>query len=213
MKPYMSIPRVVVGKSDEYSSLEFIAFDKKDGSQIRAEFSRKQGFYKFGSRHVLLNEQHEQLGKAISLIQDNYASNLSKIFKEQRWDSVICFFEFYGSRSFAGNHHKDDDHQVLLFDVSPAKQGLIAPDPFIKLFNCVGIPTVLYQGSITDDFVESVRKSTLPGMTLEGVVCKAANPNGKKTSQPIMYKIKSEKWLGMLREFVAYDEELFQRLM
>jgi len=213
MKSYMSIPRFVPGKSDEYSSLEFIAFDKKDGSQIRAEYSHKQGFYKFGSRHVLLDEQHEQLGKAISLIQDTYASKLSKIFKEQRWDSVTCFFEFYGPRSFAGNHHKDDNHQVLLFDVSPAKHGLISPVPFIKLFNSVGVATVLYQGNINDDFVESVKNSTLPGMTLEGVVCKAANPNGKKTSQPIMFKIKTEKWLNMLREFVAYDEELFQRLM
>ena len=75
------------------------------------------------------------------------------------------------------------------------------------------MPSVLYEGLADDEFVESVRASTLPGITLEGVVCKAPNPNGKKTSQPIMFKLKTKKWLDMLREFVHYDEVLFQRLM
>jgi hypothetical protein len=201
-------------RNELHTTVQITAFDKLDGSNIRAEWSPKRGFYKFGSRKVLLDEKSEHLGKAVTLIQDTYAQDLSSVFKDQRWNkNVVCFFEYYGPRSFAGNHHDGDEHQVTLFDVSPYKQGLIAPREFIKLFGHLGIPDVLYQGDTTQEFIDSVRDSTLSGMTLEGVICKAPNPNGKKTSQPIMFKLKSEKWLELLREFVNYDEALFQRLM
>jgi len=197
-----------------HSSLDITAFDKLDGSNIRAQWRPKRGFYTFGSRKVLIDESSGQLGKAVTLFQDTYAAELGKIFKDQRWnESVVCFFEFYGPRSFAGNHHEDDDHQVTLFDVSPFKQALIAPRKFIKLFGELDIPKVLYQGKADAWFADSVRESKLYGITLEGVICKAPNPNGKKTSQPIMFKIKTDKWLDMLKEFVNYDEALFQRLM
>jgi hypothetical protein len=217
MKTYTSIPHMTPPgrkKNEIHTALNITAFDKPDGSNIRAEWHPKRGFYKFGSRKCLIDGTHEQLGKAVTLVQDTYADELGRIFKDQRWNkSVVCFFEFYGPRSFAGNHHEDDDHKVTLFDVSPHKQGMIPPRDFIKLFADVGIPSVLYRGIADDGFVASVENSTLDGMTLEGVVCKAANPNGKKTSQPIMFKIKSKNWLNMLREFVNYDEALFQRLM
>jgi hypothetical protein len=171
-------------KNELHSTLDVIAFDKLDGSCIRAEIAPKKGFYKFGSRKVLLDANSKPLGGAIELIQDTYTQGITEIIKDERWDNIICFFEFYGPRSFAGNHHEDDEHQVTLFDVSPFKQGLIPPRQFIKLFNHLGIPKVLYQGQADEDFIKSVEDSTLEGMTLEGVVCKAPNPNGKKTSQP-----------------------------
>lgn len=217
MKTYASIPHFITSgrkKNDLHALLDIIAFDKLDGSNIRAEFSPKQGFYKFGSRKILIDEKHEQLGKAVTLIQDTFAKELMAIFKEQRWlNNVVCFFEFHGPRSFAGNHHEDDKHRVTLFDVSPHKQGLISPSEFIKLFGDLDVPKVLYQGPADNEFLSSIRNSTLPGITLEGVVCKAPNPNGKKTSQPVMFKVKTDKWLNMLREFVNYDEALFQKLM
>jgi hypothetical protein len=197
-----------------HTELDVIAFDKLDGSNIRAEWSPKRGFYKFGSRKCLIDENHQQLGKAVTLIQDTYAKELAGIFKDQRWNkNIICFFEFHGPRSFAGNHHDEDDHVVTLFDVSPHKQGIVSPREFIKTFGHLGIPDVLYEGLADDEFVSAVREGQLPGITLEGVICKAPNPNGKKTSQPVMFKLKTKKWLDMLREFVNYDEALFQRLM
>lgn len=217
MKTYTSIPHMVAPgrkKNFLHTELDVIAFDKLDGSNIRAEWSPKRGFYKFGSRKCLIDENHQQLGKAVTLIQDLWAKDLAEIFKDQRWSkSVVCFFEFHGPRSFAGNHHEDDDHLVTLFDVSPFKQGLVPPREFIKRFGHLDVPKVLYEGLATDEFVESVSDGTLEGMTLEGVICKAPNPNGKKTSQPIMFKIKTQEWLDMLKEFVNYDEALFQRLM
>ena len=217
MKSYISIPHIIGSskkKSDLFRTLHVAAFDKLDGSNIRAEFNPKRGFYKFGSRKVLIDENSEHLGKAVTLIQDTKAKELAQIFKDLRWDKpVVCFFEYHGERSFAGNHHPEDDHQVTLIDVSPHKQGLIAPKEFIKHFSQIGIPNIIHQGLIDDNFVEAVKQSKLDGITLEGIVCKAANPNGKKTSQPIMFKIKTEKWLDMLREFVDYDEKLFRKLM
>ena len=47
MKGYPSIPREV------QHSLNVYAFDKLDGSQIRAEWTQKNGFFKFGS--IVLN--------------------------------------------------------------------------------------------------------------------------------------------------------------
>jgi RNA ligase len=216
MKTYHSIPHMIAPgrkKNFLHTELDVIAFDKCDGSNIRAEWSPKRGFYKFGSRKCLIDEKHEQLGKSVGLIQDTCAAELAKVFKDERWEKAICFFEFYGPRSFAGNHHEDDDHQVTLFDVNPHKRGMVSPRDFIKLFGHLEIPEVLYEGLADDKFVDAVHNSTLPGITLEGVVCKAPNPNGKKTSQPIMFKLKTKKWLDMLREFVNYDEALFQRLM
>jgi len=208
MKTYITIPRDIQPK------LDIIAFGKLDGSNIRAEWTPKRGFHKFGSRKVLIDDKHELLGKAIELFKEKYADGLAKVYKKQRWsDKVTCFFEYHGPLSFAGNHHEDDDHDVTLFDVSPHKQAMIAPRLFVKMFEELGIPKVLYQGRANQTFVDAVKNSEIEGMPLEGVVCKAPNPNGKKTSQPVMFKVKSDKWLQMLKEFVNYDEALFKQLM
>ena len=48
---------------------EVYAFDKIDGSQIRAEWDKKLGFHKFGSRKRLLGEDQQYLYEAIELIK------------------------------------------------------------------------------------------------------------------------------------------------
>ena len=121
MKGYPSIPREV------QHSLHVYAFDKLDGSQIRAEWTRKNGFFKFGSRRVLIDGSHP-LGKAVGLIQGKYADDLGRIFRKSRYDKVTCFFEFFGPSSFAGQHVENEDHDVILFDVDVYKKGyLIRP--------------------------------------------------------------------------------------
>jgi hypothetical protein len=206
MKSYPSIDKTIQSK------LDIIAFDKLDGSNIRAEWSPKRGFYKFGSRKCLIDERHPNLGKAVLLIKLQ-ATKLEKVFKKQKWQkNVVCFFEFWGPNSMFGQHRKKDEHQITLFDVSLYKQGLLAPREFIKLFGHLDIPKVLYEGRANKTLVDAVKNSTLDGMTLEGIVCKAPNPNKKKTSQPVMFKIKSLAWLEKLREFCAGNEALFKQL-
>lgn len=49
---------------------------------------------------------------------------------------------------------------------------ILEPERFLKYFGHLDIAKVLYTGDLTPEFIESVRNSTLPGMTFEGVVCK-----------------------------------------
>lgn len=203
MKTYPSIPK------DIRTDINIYAFDKLDGSNIRAEWSKKRGFYKFGTKTQMLGEDHPMFGQAIPLIRSTYEEGLSKVFAEQKYENVVCFFEYYGPDSFAG-HHKLEQMQVTLLDVSPLRKGILEPTEFINLFGHLGIPKVLYYGKANSIFEEQVRNSTLEGMTFEGVICKAKSDN--KTPMPIMFKIKSRAWLDKLKTFCKEDEKLFEQL-
>ena len=48
MKQYETIPYY-----GDYLGPDIIAFDKIDGSNLRFEWSRKRGFYKFGTRKMI----------------------------------------------------------------------------------------------------------------------------------------------------------------
>lgn len=204
MKQYPSITKDI--RKDVY----IYAFDKLDGNNIRAQWTSKRGFYKFGSRHQLIDENNEQFGEAISLVRDKYENDLNIIFKKNRWRDVVCFFEYFGPNSFAGRHNPDDIKTVVLLDVNPYKEGILEPKAFIKLFKHLDIPKVLYEGSVNSILIDSVKNSLLDGMTFEGVVCKGAN--GKKTKIPTMFKIKSLAWLEKLRAYCNGDLRLFEEL-
>lgn len=203
MKSYPSIDKIIFNRP-------VWVFDKLDGSNIRAEWTRKKGFYKFGSRTVLLSED-TQLGKEpIDLIRV-HEDVLDTIFRKTlRVDKVTCFFEFVGANSFAGTHQTSDTHDVVLFEVFLYKKGAIQSNNFIRLFsNKVPTPKLLHHGYTRSDFVNSVRNSTLEGMTFEGVVCK-----GETRGQgfPMMYKIKSTAWLDKLRVHCGANDTEFKRL-
>ena len=194
--------------ADIRRGLPVYAFDKLDGSNIRAEWSRKTGFCKFGSRKLLLDETHP-LGEAKQLICTKYEDDLSKVFRKARYDRVTVFFEFFGDSSFAGQH-TEEEHDVVLFDVNPYKKGILPPADFLKLVGHLHVPNVLYYGNVTQEFEESVLARTLENMSFEGVVCKTKNP--KRTPLPLMFKIKSRAWRQQLRDYCAGDFKLFDRL-
>lgn len=199
MKQYPSITKKVTPNSYIY------AFDKLDGSNIRAEWSKKKGFWKFGTKTRLVDETDSIFGQAPKLILDKYGDELGRILHKNNWDRSICFFEFYGENSEFGVH-KDEDHTVTLIDVNVYKKGLLSPKDFVQLFENLGIPKLLYSGYAHADFVEQVCNGTLPSMTFEGVVCKTNSYN------PDMFKIKNRAWLDRLREHCAGDEKLFEML-
>lgn len=203
MKSYPSISK------DVRNDIPIIAFAKLDGSNIRAEWNHNKGFYKFGSRTQLIDERSVPLGKAIPLIKNKY-QKLNSIFLDLKYESVVCFFEFYGPNSFAGNHLDTDIQTVTLIDASPYKQGLLEPVQFIKNFGHLDIAQPLYEGYATEELFDKVKQSTLKDMPLEGVVCKGAND--KKTKMPIMFKIKSNAWLDKLWNHCKEDENLFRKL-
>ena len=186
-----------------------LAFDKLDGSNIRAEWTRKNGFNKFGTRRRLLDVSEPVLGEAIPLFQEKYAEALDAIFRKARMQKATAFFEFHGEHSFAG-HHEEETHDVTLFDIHNYKQGLLTGGEFLKLVgNKVETVPVIWQGKVNSDFIREVKESTLEGMTFEGVVCKGKLDN---RNRPNNFKIKSEAWLHRLKDKCGDDEALFERL-
>jgi len=204
MKHYPSITKEV------RQDLEIIAFDKIDGSNIRAEWNSKKGFYKFGTKNQLMDINSKPFGVAIPLLKEKYEEDLSQVFAEQKWKDAICFFELWGPSSFAGQHDFSEKLDITLIDVNPYKQGILPPKQFIRLFGHLDIAKVLYEGRITVEFFDQVKQSTLPGMGLEGVVCKAAPDTNAK--MPVMFKVKSSAWLNKLRDFCNGNERLFEML-
>jgi hypothetical protein len=195
MKQYPSISRDI-----QYGGPYYV-FDKLDGSNIRAEWSKKQGFYKFGSRKVLLGakgatDQQSLLGESIDLIKA-LTDPLAKVFQQERWQQVVCFFEFWGQNSFAGQHH-EEPHKVTLIDLHIHKQGIIDTREFVRLFEgVVETPKLVHQGNFNKELEAQVRSGTLDGMTFEGVVVKA--PPSKRWELPTMFKVKNQAWIDRVR--------------
>ena len=191
MKHYPSIPKRL-----NYETTVHV-FDKLDGSNIRAEWNPKRGFYKFGSRKHLIDEK-TFLGKSIALIKAHDPA-FQDVFAGKNIQQVTCYFEFFGPKSFAGDHDPEDDHKVVLLDVEVYKQGFMAPADYLKAFQgLVPVPDVLYHGQLTESIVGQIENGTLPGMTFEGVVCKA--PSFARWGLPIMFKIKNQAWIDKVIE-------------
>jgi hypothetical protein len=204
MKTYPKIPGQI------RKDMPYYVFDKLDGSNIRAEWSKKRGFHKFGTRKQMMDESypHPFLGESIPLIQDKYEDDIARILTKNKIERATFFFEFYGETSFAGYHY-EEDHTVTLIDANLYKVGFIPPSEYMKLFGDLDIAELLHHGNINQPLIDQIRDGTLPGMTFEGVVCKGKAKKGKR---PIMFKIKNQEWYNKLRLRCKGNEELFEEL-
>lgn len=205
MKEYPSIERGYIAKG-----VPIYAFDKIDGSQIRAEWSRKRKFSKFGTRGQLIGLEDKEFGEGARLVLSKYERDLHDIFTKERYERVMCFFEFWGKNSFAGRH-QNEEHDVALFDIGPHKKGILPPREFLRLTEGLDRVKLLYHGNANEPFIEMVKSRTLEGMTFEGVVCKAQEM--KTYGIPIMFKIKSNDWIEKLKNYCKGDNLLFDKLL
>ncbi len=196
--------------SKEVQNIPVYAFDKLDGSNIRAEWNKKNGFYKFGSRNELIDSSHSFLGEAPSLILNKYAEELHKTFSKERFEKVVCFFEFYGENSFAGTHKHDEKHDVVLFDIHIFKKGFLNPKEFVDICGNLHIPRIVYKGNANHDFVNSIKENKIKEVTFEGVVCKSVLTD--KYRHPIMFKVKTNVWLEKLKNYCGDNTKLFEQL-
>lgn len=195
MKSYPSIPRATGTSFREFHAE---VWDKIDGSQIRAEWSRKKGWFKFGSKGRLLDETDELLGPARPLFVSTLAAPLARIAKDKRMQNLIVFMEFWGARSFAGNHEAGDPKFLTVFDASADKRALLPSGEFRRLFEGqVNTPSFLGRFNWTRGFVERVRSGDVPGITFEGVVGKG--PKG------VMAKAKTQAWIDKVK--AVYKED------
>ena len=198
MKSYPSIEYWNKGLFDN----QVYAFDKIDGSNIRCEWSKKRGWYKFGTRKQIIDEKHEQFGEAVSIFMEEYAQGLENVFKEDRdlrnAMSFVVFCEFFGENSFAGDHKDEDEKYLVLFDVNQYKKGFIPPKEFINKFKHLGTPRVVYSGSYTKVLVSRVKENEFN--LKEGVVVKGIRRTKKGADNIWMVKIKTNDWLKKLKE-------------
>lgn len=205
MKSYPSIPHCPASGS----GLKLHTFDKLDGSNLRFEWSQKQGWYKFGTRTRLFDETDEIFGEAKTLfLQEStftipLAEHLEVIFRKKRWDRVIVFCEFWGEQSFAGLHVSGDQKRLTVIDVNPYKKGILPPIEFLKLFETVG-PRYLGYFNWGPKFLQEVADNKMEGVTFEGVVGKAKG----KGNTIAMFKRKTRQWIEKVKErYVAADAE------
>lgn len=187
------------------------AFYKHDGSNIRLEWGRKRGFYKFGSRLVMIDRNTPVLGESIDLFLNKYGDDLDKVFrnKYKSVENFVVFAEYFGENSFAGQHVESDKKEVVLFDVNQYKRGFLPPNEFVDNFGSLGIPKIIYQGVYDEELVNNVKYNKFN--LSEGVVCKGFMKTKREGNIVWMSKIKTLEWLdkvkslygekGLLEEF------------
>ena len=180
-----------------------VAFEKYDGSNIRVKYTKKRGFHLFGSRTQLIDETHPHLGEVCGIFYKNFEAPLTEII-EKVWPNereVIAYGEFFGLKSFAGIHVAEDPKFFVLFDVLVGHKNrkFVSPKDFLKLFGGGQflIPTVVYEGNLTDQFIKDVREDKFN--LNEGVVCKGTIRTGDARGGTWMCKIKTQKYLYRLK--------------
>ncbi len=175
------------------------AFDKLDGSNLRFEWSKKRGWYKFGSRRQMIDTNHEQFGEGVTMFLDEYGDGLDTIFRRNKnyrnFKNFIVFAEYYGPNSFAGFHQPDDKMKLTLFDVNPIGKGFIEPKEFVDNFGHLGIPEIIHIGDMTNEFVNDVKQNKFN--LVEGVVCKATKK--EKGNRIWMTKVKTDEWMKKIK--------------
>lgn len=212
MKQYWEIP----GPTTKSPRSHCIAFSKLDGSNLRFGWSRKRGWYKFGTRYQMFDHTEPMFGPAIPLFLDTYGDKLAEIFKTEKLfkkpDEAIVYCEFFGPSSFAGWHLEEEPKELVLFDVDILRRGFVLPRHFIKIFGSqVKIPEVLYEGNFGKEFIEDVRNNKYNPEGAEGVVVKGVIPGMKNDQHGLwMAKVKTKSWLARLKK-KAQEDEFFRK--
>jgi len=201
MKSYPSINTQI------NNTQKFYIFNKPDGSNIRAEWNKKEGFTRFGSRRKLITRDTLILGESIDLFLEKYNEDLSKILFDKGYQKATIFGEFFGENSFAGEHKEDEEKDIKIFDISPYKKGILSPEEYLKLTENIDTVELLDHRILTEDVIEQIKLGLYPNMSFEGVVCKAMTSRGLK-----MFKIKNIHWLNKLKEKCGDDIKLFEKL-
>lgn len=187
-------------------------FVKYDGSNLRFEWSKKRGWYKFGTRKHMIDETHPIYGEAHRLFLERYGDALPMVFKKSKEfrnvEAVTVFAEWFGKQSFAGNHVQDDPKSIVLFDVNPLKKGFLGPKRFLEEFGHLEVAELLQMRNLSDEFINSVRdgsfdcssKYAIANEIPEGVICKGGDGHNLW-----MAKIKTQNYYDVLKSRCPED--------
>ena len=170
------------------------AFYKYDGSNLRFEWSWKRGWYKFGTRTQMMDQNTPIYGAAVPLFHETMGEWIAQRCQYafgKKLERIVAFCEWFGPSSFAGWHDEDEKKQLVLLDVSIFKKGFLPPDQFLKFFDKADFcPKVIYKGPMNKQFVDDVRKGRYP--VYEGVVCKGVDWNAKIKTLEYLERLKNE---------------------
>lgn len=179
-----------------------IAFDKIDGTNLRFKYSPEKGFHLAGTRTQLIDESTPFWGHGVSLFNANIKRDLENFFRKDKnfrnFREIVCFGEFFGEDSFAGVHG-EAEKKIIIFDIlcGHKDRKFVLPQDFIKIFNFIPTPNVIYRGNLNQEFIDYVRKSETLN---EGVICKGTERSGAFRGGVWMCKIKTQKYFDRLKE-------------
>lgn len=204
MKEYQSIPRLNNIKIPDFP---ISTWDKIDGSNLRFEWNKKQGFYKYGTRTQLFDASHSLFSKSLPFFNNYIREPLSKAFSDNKYENAVVFAEFFGESSFAGIHNLNDDFKLCVFDINVYKKGILPPETFYNLCKDI-VPIPQYFGNIlwNDDFILKVQNNEFSNITFEGVVGKWQKGNNIE-----MVKVKTKNWIDAIRN--KFDENKAKELL
>lgn len=194
-----------------------IAFYKYDGSNLRFEFSRKRGWWKFGTRRRLFGTNDPEFGPAIHIFQETYADNIAKVFRDNKEyrgvDIATAFCEYFGPSSFSCYQDWKEPHELMLFDVEIHKRGYVLPRDFVRNFGHLKSAQVVYEGNFNEQFVNDVCEGKYP--VAEGVVAKGIIDGKRSNPQHGLWlaKIKTKWWLEELKRRASTDSVFRQALI
>jgi hypothetical protein len=192
VKSYPSIPRRPKGKQ---AARRMHLFDKLDGANLRFEWSRQRGWFRWGTRHQVIDETHPVFGEGMPLFREHHADGIERVARAERWEAVVAFAELWGPGSLGGRYVPGEPKRLSLFDVSPHRRGLLGPVRFLELFGGHDGPAYLGEETWDDELVARVRAGAFPGVTFEGIVGKAGDGHAL-----VMAKAKTEAWVQRILE-------------
>lgn len=206
MKQYPSIPSSNGNSFREYRAMH--CWEKLDGSNLRFEWNRKNGWHRFGTRTQMMDENTEIYGPAIPKFLSEIGPYILKRFPKAQ--NITAFCEWLGPNSFAGTHRDlVSEMGLYLLDMTEDNKGFLSPGGFINAFY-ENIPTPKYYGQFnwTRGFVAHVAEGRLNDTlqllpNTEGVVGKI------KTSKTVsaFAKAKTNWWKEKLRATCKTERE------
>ena len=209
MKAYWEIP----GPSKAPKGL-CIAFFKYDGSNLRFEWSKKRGWWKYGTRRRLFDEKDLEFGPAIEIFNQTYADGLTKVLRDNKdyrgVEVATVYCEYFGPSSFSCYQNWQEPHELMLFDVELHKKGFVPPRTFINDFGHLKTAQVIYEGNFNDQFAQDVRDGKYP--VVEGVVAKGTHLSRKPPHNLWMAKVKTQWWFDELKRRAQQDPVFRQAL-
>lgn len=187
-----------------------VAFEKIDGTNMHWVWNRTifdehgSGWARFGTRrdtYFLVDngqrdfwKEHKGLEGAFPAFWDTLNQRLEKKLESACHHEVICFTEYSGPNSFAGQHLPEDHKKHTIIDLQVDGK-LLAPGAFLSLMEDFPIAKVVYTGKFSGQLVEDIRAGHFP--VNEGVVLKGV-AKGEVNGEIYMAKVKT----------LAYQEKL-----